>query len=211
MNDQNDQSERDLVREILNTPSRDKSGNEMLTMSGQKMTNKTAIYYGLVKAAAKGNTRAAELLLKQGGMIEVEADTKETPEEAAERKRRSEKRIDDRLRYYTNKITGILKDAGVWESRLIFQIEICATSIMSYRKMRAQYLDPEESCYIVELSREGMPRKKPNPLAAELRHEGAALTANLAKLTMNIKDAKQKADVDDQFEKFLSEFGDEDD
>ena len=206
-----DQSERDLVREILNTPSRDKAGNEMLTMGGQKMTNKSMIYYGLVKAAAKGNTKAAELLLKQGGMIEVEADTKESPEDAAERKRRNEKRIDDRLRYYTNKITTILKDAGVYDGRLIFQIEVCATSLMSYRKMRAQYLDPEESCYIVELSREGMPRKKPNPLAAELRQEGAALTANLAKLTMNIKDAKQRADVNDAFEKFLAEFNDEED
>lgn len=210
MNDTNDMSERDLVRDILNTPSQDKSGNEMLMRNGRKMTNKGMIYYGLVKAAAKGNTKAAELLLKQGGMIEVDAETKESPEEAAKRRRERDKKIADRLRYYTTKITDILKDAGVYEARLCFQIEVCATSLMSYRKMRLQYLDPEESCYIVELSREGTPRKKPNPLAAELRQEGAALTANLAKLTMNIKDATKKADADDKFSKFLSEFGDED-
>lgn len=206
----NEPSERDLVRDILNAPSKDRAGNDM-AMNGQKMTNKSLIYYGLVKAAAKGNTKAAELLLKQGGMIEVEAETKESPEETARRKKANNKKIQDRLAYYVKKITDILKDAGVYEARLCFQIEVCATSIMSYRKMRLQYLDPDESCYIVELSREGMPRKKPNPLAAELRQEGAALTANLAKLTMNIKDAKKRADADDEFSKFLSEFGDDDD
>lgn len=205
-----DVSEKELVRDILNASSNDKGGTPIM-INGHPATNKELVYYGLMKAAAKGNTKAAELLLKQGGMIEVDADGTADPEKAAEERKKNRKRIEDRVAYYRNRIETILKEAGVYESRQIFQIEICATNIMSYRKMRETYLDPKEPCYIVELSREGTPRKKPNPLAGELRQEGAALAANLAKLTMNIKDAKKKEDVDDKFNEFMKQFQEDDD
>lgn len=203
------QSQRDSVREMFYSPALDSHGQQV-TVNGKKASNIDLVNAGLMKAAAKGNTKAAELLFKQAGLLEVEAGDPVDKEKLEEEQKRSRKLVNARLKYYRTRIEDILKDAGIYEPRQTFQIEVCATMLMSLRKIREAYLDNGEPCYVIELSREGMPRKKPNPLLAELRSVSDSVAKHLAKLTMNVKDAKKKEDADDKFDEFMKQFHEDD-
>lgn len=187
------QSERELVKGILNAKSLDQHGQAVL-FEGQEIANKTRVYYGLMKAAAKGNVNAANLLLKQAGMVALE-DVDKDPEETARRKAAAQEKIERDLQTMKNLLTETMKAAGLYGPEQVFQIEVCATSLMTYRKMRSEYLDPDEKCFIIEQSREGAPRKKPNPLANELRQEAVCLMSNLRQLLKPLPEGVKKEEA----------------
>lgn len=95
----------------------------------------------------------------------------------------------------TKYIRKTLKESGINDRTLGYQIDLAASSILAFRKVRDEFF-ALESVIIEETSREGASRKKAHPLLFEFREQGKLVQDALDKLTMNIKSKKVKADVD---------------
>lgn len=100
----------------------------------------------------------------------------------------------------------ILKDAGIADKTIGYQVELVATDIVIFRMLR-ESLFSEESMTRDEVSREGNARVKTNPLLFALREQSKLVQAGLDKLTMNIKSKKVKAEVEDGFTRFMADMG----
>ena len=118
----------------------------------------------------------------------------------------SAQRVKSIARYITKK----LKDAGVYDATLSYQVELVASDLLIYRKFRDACLDEATTVTVDEKSREGHTRTKVSPVFSALRMQSKIVREGLDALTMNIKSKKVKNDVEDSFGKFMSEFNDED-
>ena len=107
-------------------------------------------------------------------------------------------------------IKKVLSDYGGYDDTLGLQIELVATDILVYRKLRIALLDPEINLVNVELSREGDERLRVNPLVFELREQSKTVQKGLDSLTMNIKSKKEREVVEDTFNKFMEELNKDD-
>lgn len=76
-------------------------------------------------------------------------------------------------------------------------MELVASDLLIYRKLRDACLDDEESVTFKEKSREGNSRTKVNPIFSELRRQSKIVQEGLDMLTMNIKSKKKKAETSD--------------
>lgn len=105
-------------------------------------------------------------------------------------------------------IRKVLKDSGGYDPTLGYQIELVATDILLYRKLRSavQELD---SVTVTETSREGHPRVRPHPLIFELREQSKVVSKGLDLLMMNIKSKKGKAEAADSFSTFMERMGEQ--
>ena len=108
-------------------------------------------------------------------------------------------------------IRKVLEDYGGYDDTLGLQIELVATDILVYRKLREALLDDSTSLTRTEISREGEGRLRVNPLVFELREQSKIVQKGLDSLTMNIKSKKEREVVEDTFSKFLDEFNREND
>ena len=120
-------------------------------------------------------------------------------------KSNSEKQVDSIKRY----IVKLLKEAGAYDATLIYQIELVATDILLYRRIREALFDDEKNKMSVnEKSREGNKRLKPNPMIFQLREQSKVVAKNLDALLMNVKSkkgAKKAANSLAEFMKAMSE------
>ena len=66
--------------------------------------------------------------------------------------------------------TKILKDSGIYSPILAYQVEIVATDILIYRKMRAELLEAD-TFTAKEISREGHERARTSPLVTLVRKQ----------------------------------------
>jgi len=107
-------------------------------------------------------------------------------------------------------IRQVLKQAGVHDGTLGYQIETVATSVVVFRKMRRELM-ALDSMTILEYSDKGQERIKTHPLLAAIREQSKLIIIGLDKLTMNIKSKKVKAEVEDGFTRFMEEMNREDD
>ena len=117
----------------------------------------------------------------------------------------AEKQIRSVSRY----IRGILKKTGGYDGTQGYQIEMVATDIVVFRKIRKALLEAE-SVTVTEFSREGDPREKPHPLLFQLREQSKVVSKGLDLLMMNIKSKKGKAEAADSFAEFMSAMGRDD-
>lgn len=116
-----------------------------------------------------------------------------------------EKQIRNVSRY----IRGVLKKTGGYDGTQGYQIELVATDIVVFRKIRRALLEAE-TVTVTEFSREGDPREKPHPLLFQLREQSKVVSKGLDLLMMNIKSKKGKAEAADSFAAFMSEMGKDD-
>lgn len=116
-----------------------------------------------------------------------------------------EKQIRNISRY----IRTILKNTGAYDGTQGYQIEMVATDIVVFRKIRKALLEAK-SITVTEFSREGDPRQKPHPLLFQLREQSKVVSKGLDLLMMNIKSKKGKVEAADSFASFMSEMGKDD-
>lgn len=107
-------------------------------------------------------------------------------------------------------IKAVLTEAEVYTPELVLQIELLARNMEAYRRVSNEFFSLE-SQFLETKSREGYARIKVNPLGNEMRLWADVVRKDLSKLTMNIKDNKKKATVEDEFTKLMRTFQDDDD
>lgn len=110
-------------------------------------------------------------------------------------------------RYITKKLT----EAGAYDPTLSYQVELVASDLLIYRKLRDACLDDEESVTFKEKSREGNSRTKVNPIFSELRRQSKIVQEGLDMLTMNIKSKKKKAETSDAIQELTRMMKEEED
>lgn len=110
-------------------------------------------------------------------------------------------------RYITKKLT----EAGAYDPTLSCQVELVASDLLIYRKLRDACLDDEESVTFKEKSREGNSRTKVNPIFSELRRQSKIVQEGLDMLTMNIKSKKKKAETSDTIQELTRMMKEEED
>lgn len=101
-------------------------------------------------------------------------------------------------------VRSVLKRAGKWAPEMGYQVELLATDLLIYRRLRAELLDG--TMMVTEFSREGNARVKVNPAVAALKQQADAVRADLNVLLMNRaleRDGGQGGD--DLLAKLLSE------
>lgn len=91
----------------------------------------------------------------------------------------------DKLENLKTTIKRILESSGCYKPELTYQVELLASSILFYRKIRKDVLDQGFSIKVTELSREGMPREKLNPTIDAFIKMDIVVRRNLAALYMN--------------------------
>lgn len=110
-------------------------------------------------------------------------------------------------RYITKKLT----EAGAYDPTLSYQVELVASDLLIYRKLRDACLDDEETVTFEEKSREGNSRTKVNPIFSELRRQSKVVQEGLDMLTMNIKSKKKKAETSDTIQELTRIMKEEED
>lgn len=110
-------------------------------------------------------------------------------------------------RYITKKLT----EAGAYDPTLSYQVELVASDLLIYRKLRDACLEEEESVTFKEKSREGNSRTRVNPIFSELRRQSKIVQEGLDMLTMNIKSKKKKAETSDTIQELTRMMKEEED
>lgn len=80
-------------------------------------------------------------------------------------------------------VRSVLKRAGKWSPEMGYQVELLATDLLVYRRLRDELLTGR--VLITETSREGHTRKKVHPAVAALKQQADAVRADLKSLLMN--------------------------
>ena len=122
-------------------------------------------------------------------------------------KSKADKKAAAIARYITKKLT----EAGAYDPTLSYQVELVASDLLIYRKLRDACLDDEESVTFKEKSREGNSRTKVNPIFSELRRQSKIVQEGLDMLTMNIKSKKKKAETSDTIQELTRMMKEEED
>lgn len=80
-------------------------------------------------------------------------------------------------------VRSVLKRAGKWAPEMGYQVELLATDLLIYRRLRDELL--AGAVLITETSREGNDRQKVHPAVAALKQQADAVRADLKSLLMN--------------------------
>lgn len=120
---------------------------------------------------------------------------------------KSNRRAASIARYITKKLT----EAGVYDPTLSYQVELVASDLLIYRKLRDACLEEEESVTYEEKSREGYSRTKVNPIFSALRRQSKIVQEGLDMLTMNIKSKKKKPESSDAIQELTRMMKEEED
>lgn len=91
-----------------------------------------------------------------------------------------------------DKIEGIkqvirrqLVKADAYAPELAYQIELTASDILLYRKLRNKALDEETEVTVIEYSRENKPRERINPIFDAMKKQADVVRKDLRALYMN--------------------------
>ena len=101
-------------------------------------------------------------------------------------------------------ISKMLREAGVDDQTLAYQIELVATDILVYRKLRQELLDESTKMVRTEHTDRGQARLRSNPLLFDLREQSKVVQKGLDMLMMNVKSKKgTKEPARDNFAEFM--------
>lgn len=121
-----------------------------------------------------------------------------------------------KLEYLKQYIRKTLQKSGLYKTEMAHQIELTASTILAFRKIRDAILDEGQVPIITETSREGDERKRENPIynlyvkfADVLRRDLRALRMN-QELTKGKDDKEEDIKEDDVLMKLLQSDEDED-
>lgn len=91
----------------------------------------------------------------------------------------------DKLSNLKTTIQRILEKSESYKPELTYQVELLASSILFYRKVRQEILDEGFDIKVIETSREGQSREKLNPTIDAFIKMDIVVRRNLAALYMN--------------------------
>lgn len=94
-------------------------------------------------------------------------------------------------------IRKVLKKAGKYRSEMTQQVELTATTLLIFRKIRSEILEKDSPPIIEEKSREGDLRQKENPIYGMYRDFANLLRRDLRALKMNQELARRDKDEDE--------------
>lgn len=113
----------------------------------------------------------------------------------------SGKRLDMMIRY----LRKVLKTEGLYRPEMSQQVELTASTLLVFRKIRDAALDELEKATIKETSREGDTRIKNNPIFFLYKEMADLLRRDLRALNMNKELTKGKTDkINDEEEDALT-------
>ena len=101
------------------------------------------------------------------------------------------KKLEMMIRY----LRKILKDEGIYRKEMSQQVELTASTLLVFRKVRDVVLSDNESALIIETSREGDKRVKNNPVFFLYKEMADLLRRDLRALNMNKELTKGKEDL----------------
>ena len=101
------------------------------------------------------------------------------------------KKLEMMIRY----LRKILKDEGIYRKEMSQQVELTASTLLVFRKVRDVVLSDNESALIIETSREGDKRVKNNPVFFMYKEMADLLRRDLRALNMNKELTKGKEDL----------------
>lgn len=98
-----------------------------------------------------------------------------------------------------------LKKAECYDPEMDYQIEIAATDILVYRKLREEAINGVDDIVITEKSREGNDRSRVNPIYETLQKQADVVRKDLRALYMNREIARKgkKNDSSDPMMEFM--------
>lgn len=101
------------------------------------------------------------------------------------------------------RIWRILKDAGAWDSTLSYQVELAASDIVVWRKLRDDVLSLDSLITTIERDNGSM-APKAHPLLNEYREQAKIVQKDCDLLLMNIKSKKGKDVAADGLKEFMA-------
>ena len=115
----------------------------------------------------------------------------------AKRTKKEDENLEARLENLKTYIRKVLKKAGKYKSEMTQQVELTATTLLIFRKIRGEILENDAPPIIEEKSREGDCRKKENPIYTMYRDFANLLRRDLRALKMNQELARREKDDDE--------------
>lgn len=112
----------------------------------------------------------------------------------------------DKIENIKTVIRRHLQKADVYAPELSYQIELAASDILLYRKLREKALSEDTPITVKEYSRENNPREKINPVFAAMKEQADVVRRDLRSLYMNRelkRNEKSKEDEADPLEEMM--------
>ena len=125
----------------------------------------------------------------------------------------------DKIENIKTVIRRHLQKADVYAPELSYQIELAASDILLYRKLREKALSEDTHITVTEYSREGKPREKINPVFAAMKEQADVVRRDLRhtdcgrpcrELKRNEKAKENESDPLEEMMKKLNEIDKED-
>lgn len=107
---------------------------------------------------------------------------------------KEEEKKDKRLEIMIRYLRKVLKDEGLYRKEMSQQVELTASTLLVFRKIRDAALSESEEPTVVEMSREGFSRQKANPIYFLYEKMADLLRRDLRALNMNKELTKGKED-----------------
>lgn len=101
------------------------------------------------------------------------------------KRKNDEANLEKRLESLKTYIRRVLQKSGKYRSEMTQQVELTATTLLIFRKIRSEILENDSPPIIEEKSREGDKRKKENPIYTMYRDFANLLRRDLRALKMN--------------------------
>lgn len=101
------------------------------------------------------------------------------------KKKNDEANLEKRLESLKTYIRRVLQKSGKYRSEMTQQVELTATTLLIFRKIRSEIMENDSPPIIEEKSREGDLRKKENPIYTMYRDFANLLRRDLRALKMN--------------------------
>ncbi|MCS2271551.1 hypothetical protein NXV31_16565 [Bacteroides fragilis] len=112
----------------------------------------------------------------------------------------------DKIENIKTVIRRHLQKADVYAPELSYQIELAASDILLYRKLREKALSEDTPITVKEYSRENKPREKINPVFAAMKEQADVVRRDLRSLYMNRelkRNEKAKENESDPLEEMM--------
>ena len=111
-------------------------------------------------------------------------------------------------------IRRILQENGKYSNEMSYQIELLASDLLVFRRIREEALAADTKLIVVEKSREGFDREKENPIFILMARYADRVRKDLRALMMNqeIQQGEEnKTKDDDALTKLMEQLSDKDD
>ena len=124
------------------------------------------------------------------------------------------KRKSDKVENLKVTIRRILQENGKYSNEMSYQIELLASDLLVFRRIREKALDENTKLIVLEKSREGFDREKENPIFILMARYADRVRKDLRALMMNQEiqqGDENRAKDDDALTKIIEQLSDKDD